>query len=108
VLPTLGKVLLRVIYDVVGNRFNPPRYVSAEDRVLWFEQPITHQADQEWLTAHERPVAKIYGRCTNLDQDLILLGHRFRDLLEPQHVRRPVFFTYDRFHEYSSCTILMR
>src|SRR5439155_10615791 len=29
--------------DVAANRFNPPRNVRSEYRVLWFEKPVAHQ-----------------------------------------------------------------
>jgi hypothetical protein len=65
------------LLDVSANRFNPPRYVSAESRVFGIEQPPTHQVDQEYVSGQEMPVIGIYGRRMNFYQDFIVLEGGF-------------------------------
>ena len=53
--------------DVPANRFHPPCYISAQSYVFGFEQPSTHEANQEYVSGQEMPVILIYGRRVNFD-----------------------------------------
>ena len=46
--------------------------------------------DEEWICAAPATVGPVDGCGVDLDQDLIVLGHRSLDVCEPQNLRRPV------------------
>src|SRR6476661_4711633 len=71
---------------VSANRFNAPRYISAELRVFGLEKPIL-QTCQERLGSHKMPVKWICGCRVNLHQDFIVLGHRFFYVVELKNIR---------------------
>src|SRR6266581_8933850 len=41
---------------IFANRFNPPRYVSANFRAFWFQKPSAHESGNERFTSHQMPV----------------------------------------------------
>src|SRR5712692_1363199 len=61
---------------VSANRFNAPRYISAELRVFGFLKPV-YEAGQERCASQEMPVSCIHGCRKNFYQDFIVLGRRF-------------------------------
>ena len=56
------------------------------------------EAADEVLGAAKPGVGPVDRRRVDLDEDLVVLGHRPRDLLEPQDLRRPVPVVDDRLH----------
>ena len=64
------------IFDVAG-------HITTQYVQPWFEESI-QQAKEVGLALQETPVPVIDGGSMNLYQDLVILGCRLVDLLEPQ------------------------
>jgi hypothetical protein len=71
--------------DVSANRFNAPRYISAELRVFGFLKPV-YLAGQERCASHVMSVKCIHGCRMNVYQDFMVLGSRFFYLFQFQNI----------------------
>src|SRR6266568_8786595 len=83
--------------DVSANRFNAPRYISAELRVFGFLKPVC-EAGQERCASHVMPVKCICGCRIYSYQDFIVLGSRFFYLFELKKIRCSIFVLNNSSH----------
>src|SRR5262245_45298399 len=73
-------------FDVSANRFHSSGHIRAEYCVFWFEQPTSHEANEENVGGQEMPVSRI-DRCRlNFHQYFIVLGRRLFDLPELKNI----------------------
>jgi hypothetical protein len=83
--------------DVLPHRFDRSREVDAQPGGLRIAQPGV-EAHEVRRPSHEMPVERIDGSRAHLHQSLIVGGHGFFDVFEPQHGGLAVLAVDDGFH----------
>jgi len=63
-----------------------PRYVDPEYLALWFQEPFTHQANEERVRSQGTPIERIHGRRMDSQKDFIVPSGRLLYLFTPENV----------------------
>jgi hypothetical protein len=68
--------------DILTDRLNLPRHIRSRNRVLWFEQPGPHQAQDVGPAGHDMPHIWMDGSRANSHKHLAISDHRLCDFSE--------------------------